>query len=114
MRRSKLSLVVFAMLNACTGWARVPAPGPTDPPSSQLLEVWSHDLSFLVDELRIDGDSMRGILRNDKGPAGPFVLARIDVDSVRTTDRAVLDAGLLVGAAVAFFYLYIIRASAGD
>ena len=114
MPRSLLFLVSLMGISGCTGWARVPAPGPANPPSKDLLEVWSHDKRYLVDDLRVDGDSMRGRLRTDRGWKGEFAIAQSEVDSVRTTQRDSVDAGLVIGVSVLLLYVYILRAARGN
>lgn len=107
-------LALLLASTACTGFVRTPSPGAQDPPSRELLEVWAHDQSYLLDHLRVDGDSMRGRLRTDRGPGAEFAIAQSEVDSVRTTQRDSVDAGLVIGASVLLFYVYILRAARGN
>jgi hypothetical protein len=111
MRTVYLLLIAFA--TGCTGFVRIPAPDEHQAPSRQLLEVWSRGHGFLVDDLVVAGDSLRGVLRTDRGAGGAFAIARSEVDSVRTTQRNSVDTGLVIGASVLLIYLYLIRAVRG-
>jgi hypothetical protein len=67
----------------------------------------------MVDDLVVEGDSLRGVLRTDRVAGGTFSIARSEVDSVRSTQRDTVEGGLVSGAAVLLIYVYLLRAARG-
>lgn len=112
---ARLGLVtVLAASTACAGWVRLPDSAALNPPPKKVLQVWSKGNRFLVRDLRIDGDTLRGLVRRANYCENcMFAIARDQVDSMRVAPEVRIDAGLVAGIVVVLAYVWLIRAARG-
>ena len=107
-------LLCVLFLAGCSGaWVRLPAGPRPEPTGARELQVWASDSLQLVRFLRVDGDSIRGIVtRSGDCQDCMMAMGLSDVDSVRSFHAATGGAESFLaglGFGTAFVWLLLTR-----
>jgi hypothetical protein len=101
--------------SACAGWVRQPIDPSSPPPESSEFQVWSHDSAYLVHALRVDRDTLTGVVtRSDENGSRRVAIAMAEVDSTRIARTGEPDPGLLLGLVVVGTYLILLLVGHGN
>ncbi|MEO8294322.1 MAG: hypothetical protein ABI613_02325 [Gemmatimonadota bacterium] len=119
MAGPRFSLLAALFLCGCTGWNQVDVAALPPMPEYQQLQVWSHDMPYLLHSVHVYEDSITGVSvsrTSDACDSCRVVFRRSEVDSIRrggTTNASHFAAGLGVGLTAAYATLLML-ASAGN
>jgi hypothetical protein len=113
---SHLLLATFlAGSSACAGWVRRPIDPSSPPPEASEFQVWSHDSAHLVHDLRVDHDTLTGVVTRSDEKGSRFVtIAMGEVDSIRVARTGAPDPGLLLGLVVVGTFLVLLQVGHGN
>jgi hypothetical protein len=103
-------------LQGCTRWLRVEAlPGNT--PGYSLLQLWSHEVPYLLTKVEFTSDSVVGLSGGSSNDGRRMAFARTEVDSVRRggmTSSGRVGAGISLGIAMGYLSLFFLLRLEGD
>ena len=117
MRRTSRLLLASLLVgsSACAGWVRQPIDPSIPPPESSKFQVWSHDSAYLVHALRVDHDTLTGVVtRSDENGSRWVAIAMAEVDSIRIARSGGPDPGLLLGLVAVGAYLILLLVGHGN